>query len=383
MKTRIAALDVETTIANKGNPFTRSNKLVLGGFYDGNEFTYFGPSDRELVQEYLGTCKRLLLFNGKFDLHWLRRIDVSIPIDMPVWDSQLGEFILSNQSWRFPSLDEACAIRNLGRKIDVIKENYWNKGIDTDEIPIEELREYLAKDLVLHKRLAEEQLKVFHEDDESKRKLNLMRMGCADLLVLEEMEWNGVKYDVEKSLKMANDLAEKIAAIDAAIVGGYSGIGLNINSTDHKSCLLYGGSIVVCDRVPIGVYKSGQRVGETRYKIVEREVKLPRLIEPLKGTELSKEGYYSTDIETLTLLKPQGRAKEIIKGLLERGKLEKLRGTYLAGLPQKIVDMDWEPGYLYGQYNQCVVVTGRLSSSAPNMQNLDKQAKQLCVSRYE
>lgn len=380
---QVAALDVETTTLNKGNPFTRANKLILGGFYDGNEYTYFGPSDREMVQEYIDSVDRLLLFNGKFDLHWLRRIGVDIPIDLRVWDSQIGEFILSNQAWKFPNLDEACEKRGLGRKIDFIKEKYWDNGVDTADIPTDELKAYLAQDLVLHRDLAYAQFDAFQSSEENKRKLNLMKMANADLLILEEMEWNGVKYDTKRSLEKAEELVGQLTEIDRRIIGEHVGVGLNINSSDHKSCLLYGGSIMVEHSVPIGVFKSGARAGQTKYKKMETEYKLPRLIEPLKGSALAKEGYYSTDNTTLTLLRPTGRAKEVVNGLLERAKLEKLRGTYLAGLPKRIENMDWEPDYLFGQYNQCVVVTGRLSSSGPNLQNLDKEAKRLCVSRYD
>ncbi len=37
---------------------------------------------------------------------------------------------------------------------------------------------------------------------------------------------------------------------------------------------------------------------------------------------------------------------------------------------------------IYGQLNQCVARTGRLSSSKPNLQNFDGEIKDLFGSRY-
>jgi DNA polymerase I-like protein with 3'-5' exonuclease and polymerase domains len=69
--------------------------------------------------------------------------------------------------------------------------------------------------------------------------------------------------------------------------------------------------------------------------------------------------------------------------LMERSGLEKRRGTYLHGLPEMMKEMDWDENMIHGQLNQVVAVTGRLSSSKPNMQNFDKKISTLFISRYE
>ena len=43
---------------------------------------------------------------------------------------------------------------------------------------------------------------------------------------------------------------------------------------------------------------------------------------------------------------------------------------------------DWEENYIHGQLNQCVAVTGRLSSSKPNLQNMDGSIGYLFGTRY-
>lgn len=56
--------------------------------------------------------------------------------------------------------DEACRKRDLPRKLDIIKLEYWDKGIDTTEIPYEILKEYTIQDgestlaLFLHRLLS-------------------------------------------------------------------------------------------------------------------------------------------------------------------------------------------------------------------------------------
>ncbi|MFK5173611.1 DNA polymerase [Propionibacterium freudenreichii] len=60
----------------------------------------------------------------------------------------------------------------------------------------------------------------------------------------------------------------------------------------------------------------------------------------------------------------------------------KLKSTYLEGLPKTIATHGWEPNMLYSNLNQCMAITGRLTSTKPNQQNLPKEAKKFCISRY-
>lgn len=57
---------------------------------------------------------------------------------------------------------------------------------------------------------------------------------------------------------------------------------------------------------------------------------------------------------------------ELVRGILEARAVEKMRGTYVDALPQHI-----EPdGRIHCQINQTRVVTGRISSSKPNLTNI-------------
>jgi len=217
---------------------------------------------------------------------------------------------------------------------------------------------------------------------EEQAKFKLFRMHCNDLLVLQEMEYNGLQYDTQKSRDRSAELGKQLAQIEDKLYQYCDNLPINWDSRDHVSAFLYGGKITEEKRLPIGVYKTGAKVGQPRYKIVVQEYELQRLVTPLKGSELKKEGYFGTDEATLLSLKPNATVKKLITWLLERSKLMKLRSTYLDGLPTLIETMDWQDNMLYPNYNQCMAQTGRLSSTKPNAQNLNKEAKKFCTTRY-
>jgi DNA polymerase-1 len=103
------------------------------------------------------------------------------------------------------------------------------------------------------------------------------------------------------------------------------------------------------------------------------------LYQPLKGSEMAKEGNFATDEGTMRKLKGK---KGVIDKLLELSKLEKLNGTYYRGLVKLREEMNWEKGILHGQFNQTIAISGRLSSSKPNLQNFASELQDIFISRY-
>jgi len=204
-----------------------------------------------------------------------------------------------------------------------------------------------------------------------------------DLPVLNNMEWNGIPFDKEESVKHGEELTRSIDEIRSSILHYTSCPSFNCGSGDHLSALLYGGTIRHEYRVPIGVYKSGAKLGQPRNKVFTEEYVQNQLVPPLKGSELKKEGYWSTDEQTLSSLKPRTKeVKELIQNILKLSKLEKLQQTYYFGIPKLMEEKGWGH-HMHGKFNQCVARTGRLSSSEPNLQNFDKQLSALCRSEYD
>ena len=373
-------VDVETSTYLKGHPFSTRNTLEMGVVtqLDGTSNVY-NPGTFTRFRYALEKSDIWITFNGKFDIHWIKRTLGITP--KTVWDCQIAEFLFSNQLWKYPSLDEACAKRGLPRKIDVVKTEYWDKGIDTREIPHEILSKYIIQDGESTLALFYSQVKDFETEQASKYKL--FRAQCNDLLVLQEMEYNGILYDVDASLKQAESLEKQIAEIDAKIIqAGNVYCPINIDSPQQMSKLLYGGVLEEVFSAPIGTFKTGARAGEVKYKKFVREHTLPRLVEPIKGTELAAEGVWSIDEDTLSKLKATGAGRRIITLYQERVKLQKLNSTYLTGIPKRIKEMDWQDNIIHSNLNQCTVVSGRLFSTKPNVQNQPPEAKQYCISRF-
>jgi DNA polymerase I-like protein with 3'-5' exonuclease and polymerase domains len=385
---RSLILDVETTISNKGNPFDETNKLCYIGLLDTDASTYSIEYDDqpyrtrlEEVQAKIDEADVLVGFNIKFDLHWIRKYGINI-VGKRVWDCQLVHFILTGQQHPYPSLNGVSAYYDLGSKLDIIADDYWKNGIDTDKIPRDLLEDYLKQDLLLTQKVYEKQMEEFASS--AKNMQRLISLHNQDLVILEEMEFNGLLFDENSSTILAGELEEQIAVIDKILMEYHDLVEFNPNSTEHVSSLLYGGTIKVKRREAIGVFKTGERKGQTKERWAEHEIKFPRLINPIKGSELTKEGFFSTDDQTLKSLKTRSRyAKDLVEVLLKRATLEKRLTAYYKGLVDLRKEMNWHEGRLHGQLNQCVARTGRLSSSKPNLQNFDGEIKTLFGSRYE
>lgn len=390
-------LDCETTISSKGNAFDTTNKLVMVGLKWLDEsfpYTYDYQKDlKDSLQNAVNHADLLVGFNIKFDLHWLRRAGIDFS-GKRIWDCQIGEFLLESQTNPYPSLNQACEKYGLSTKLDIVKTEYWDKGIDTDQIPREILSEYLEQDLKLTEEVYLRQVPLLQE----RGLLPLFRLQNLDLLVLEEMEWNGIKFDTTKARAKAEELDHELTNIKAELTSLVGDAPINFNSNDHVSVLLYGGIITVDHRIPVGVYKSGAKVGQTRYKVVEKQYEFPRLVEPLKGTEtkyvkIPIEGgafyedkeqptHWKVNSDVLRSLKLTRNAKRIVDLLSKYGEIEKLRGTYLIGWSDLIDKMHWPTDMIHGNLNQTTVVTGRLSSTKPNLQNADPATKTYCETRY-
>ena len=380
------SFDYETTTKeanNFGHPFDCRNRPVLLSCYDGEQHIPFHYGQGTVVDpsaQFDDPNNLYVAFNAKFDMHWLRREHgIILPLGS-VWCCQVAEMALTRQQFPMPSLNDALDRYGLERKYDVVKEEYWKKGIDTDLIPYEILLAYGNQDSRQTYKLAELQI----EEAKERGMYNAIRMSCCDLVVLAEMEWNGMVYDVEKSNQLAVETAERIAIIDHSLrtlVGDDLGI-VSFDSPFNISAVLFGGSVKY-KKPYVHVFKNGN----SKIRHTEEVKEFPRLIEPPKEAKLpSTDDYYSTSTVILGLLNRQKLTKfqrSLLDKLTERSKLEQLRGTYYTGIPKLFKKYNWKDGTIHHSLNQTVAITGRLSSSNPNLQNQSKESKQCFVSRFK
>ena len=389
MEALILDCEASGAVRNKGHPFDPRNKLCLIGVADAVHMGIYDieyteqPYGQSLlsIQSAINEAELIVGCNLKYDLHWLRRYGIILPAKLKIWDCQYAHFILTAQRQRYPSMNDMAIRYDLPMKPEKIKE-YWDNDVDTDQIPLDELTAYLEHDLSTTEAIYQRQLQELEEAG----LLPLFRLCMQDTLVLEEMEWNGMKYDKKKSLERAADLRGSISEIVSRL-NELSGIaGVNWESPKQVSAVLYGGTIEKKIKVQEGVYKSGLKAGQPRYRNGVESINCVQLIKPAKGTELGSDDpptQFSTEADVLRQLPAKGKGKEIITLLLELAKQYQLVGTYYEGIPQKFEEFGWEDGIIHHNLNQSVVVTGRLSSSNPNLQNQDKQVRECFITRYE
>jgi DNA polymerase I-like protein with 3'-5' exonuclease and polymerase domains len=406
-------LDVETTTFAKGNPFHKDNKLVTVGIIrnDNSPQVYLiyhehispiSNNSLTTLKEYIEDADILVGHNIKFDLHWIRNLypDIKFP---NVWDTQLAEFIKTNQKSSMTSLDELSKTYSTPKAKGSLQE-YWDAGINTDQIPLDPLFNYLVGDIINTKIIYTEQLNYFLANT---KKFELLKLHNKDLLTLQEMEYNGLIFDDHTSQVLKQQTNSEIKSLDDVLKQLFPYDFINYNSSDHLSALLYGGCVKYITRenftrtLKNGTIKTGDRA-------VVRSQFFPRLVEPKKGSEGVKtkklrddelqyenikrirekkpvlQRIYSTDQNILRSLRPKDKkAKAFIATLLKRSELSKLVETYYDGLPKIITKNGWKPNEIHGQFNQTIARTGRLSSSNPNEQNFSGQIKHLFKSRYE
>ncbi len=372
----ILSLDVETTIKNDANPYAKGNENGLvcyswaepGGSFANKWYTAFP------VQVLVDNADLIVGFNFKFDLGWLRKAGVDFS-NATIWDVQIAEFIISRQLKKFPSLNDTALKYGFAPKIDVVKEEYWSKGIDTCDVPWPILSEYAAYDADLTLKCYHEQIKCM-----TPAQIKLCKLMCQDMLILQEMEANGITYDAELCAQKEKELSAEIEKLNQELASFCPNVGLNFGSNHQLSAFLYGGVVVETVKEHVGFYKTGSKAGQPKYKNKDIEHVLPRRYTPLPGTEMKAEGVYNTSEDVLRKLKgPKGP----IEKLLRLSKVEKLLTTYYKGLPALNKKMGWPAGKLHGQFNQTLAVSGRLSSSKPNQQNFASELQDIFISETE
>lgn len=146
--------------------------------------------------------------------------------------------------------------------------------------------------------------------------------------ILAEMEYTGVAIDVSYLKELSTFITSKLAELEDFIYQ-LAGGPFNINSPKQVAEVLF-------DKLEI---KSKKRKRSTSAEILE---------------ELANE-------------------YEICDFILQHRKFSKLRSTYTDSLPTLISERD---GRIHTTYNQATTVTGRLSSSNPNLQNIPARTEE-------
>ncbi|MFH2102316.1 MAG: DNA polymerase I [Chloroflexota bacterium] len=147
--------------------------------------------------------------------------------------------------------------------------------------------------------------------------------------VLAEMEMTGVALDTAFFATFSKQLDEGLAELQGKVFEA-AGKEFNLNSTQQLSDILFG---------------------------------TLRLQPPDRGRKTAS-GHYSTSASVLEEIASQ---HPIVGRVLEYRELSKLKSTYVDALPAQV---NPQTGRVHSSFSQTATVTGRLSSSNPNLQNI-------------
>ncbi|MGB3903779.1 MAG: DNA polymerase I [Anaerolineae bacterium] len=258
--------------------------------------------------------------NGKYDLAVLARHGIAVRgLD---FDTMIAAYLLEPSRRGFGLKDLAWS--RLGLEMRPITE-LIGKGRDQitlDQVSIADTAAYAGADADATLRL----MVVLEDELRQREQWELFRDVEMPLVeVLMEMEMAGVALDTGELMQISASMYQRIVALEEEI-HGLAGHPFNVNSTQQLAEVLF------------------------------EELGLPAKAKTKAG--------YSTRASVLEELRDQ---HAIIELILEHRQLTKIKSTYVDSLPL-LVDRD--TGRVHTSYNQTGTVTGRISSSDPNLQNI-------------
>ncbi len=296
-----------------------------------------------------------------------------------IWDTQVAEYLLTAQQHAFSSLAE-LQLKYLGEKEKPSRISYlYSKGIGADK---------MIKAFGRCPKFAKLYSKYCHSDGATPLKIHKLQYAKAVqsgmlpiielyndyLLSLVNMTVTGIKIDVQKCEETLRDFnAKHLEYLSQAqdIVRPMWDKRLptfNINSPDHKSAVLFGGNIAITVSEKIGVFKNGN----DRYKNVTKHIWVDGFRVPTSISSPSKKsGVYSVDADTIQKIAEKTKnpkLKEYCELQKQALMYKKAAKTYCQAFLDRSVY-----GILHPNFNNTLTSTSRLSSSAPNMQNVSKR----------
>ena len=288
------------------------------------------PRDEVLarLKPWLESAERKkVLQNAKYDQHVFANHGIAL-VGI-THDTMLQSYVIESDKGH--DLGQLCS-RHLG--LDTIAyEDLCGKGakqITFDQVDIERAATYAAEDAdvtlrvhhVLHPRFTNEPglSRIYHDIEMPARQ------------VIWQIERNGILVDADVLSKQSHEMGQKIMALETQ---AYELAGQPFNLASPK------------------------QLGDILFN---------KLGLPVKKKTAS--GGPSTDEEVLTEL---ALDYPLPKLLLEHRSLSKLKGTYTDKLPRMI---NAQTGRVHTHFSQAAVVTGRLASSDPNLQNIPVRSEE-------
>lgn len=260
--------------------------------------------------------------NIKYD--WIVLLRHGINLKGVAFDTMLASYLL-NPSKRAHGLDQIAL--DFLNHTTISYQDVTGKGKATggfSRVPIEKATPYACEDAditLMAKHILAREL------DNAKLTDLFKNVEMPLIPVLMDMEMMGVRVDRERLRDLSKSFEMQLEALEKKIYS-FAGEQFNINSSQQLSHILF-------DKLRLPTQK-----------------------------KTKKKTGYSTDVDVLTTL---AQKHELPALILRYRTLAKLKSTYTDALLELIHP---DTGRIHTSYNQTVTVTGRLSSSDPNLQNI-------------
>lgn len=326
-KAKYCCFDTETTGLDANNCEIIGISIALKA---GEAFYTPIPADKAAADKVLSLFKPMLENpdikkigqNIKYDRNVLAWYDIQLQGEL--FDTMLAHYLLNAE----------------GRhKMDVLAQQYLNytpiaiesligkkgpKQGNMRDVELEKVVEYAAEDADITFQLYE----IFQPKIKEEGFIKLYEEVEAPLIrVLSEMEHDGVALDVPFLEQYSTEISGQIDELKDQI---FETAGTTFNMDSPK------------------------QLGEVLFDKMEI---------PYKGKK-TKTGQYSTNEEKLSSLRAD---HPIVDHILSYRELAKLKSTYVDALPKLI---NPKSGLIHTTFAQTIAATGRLSSVAPNLQNI-------------
>jgi DNA polymerase-1 len=288
------------------------------------------PADQEATRAILKHFepvfnKKEVLWIGqnlKYDMLVLKWYDIELKGE--TFDTMLAHYVIEPEGKR--SMDELSA-RFLGYEPVHIEELIGKKGknqLNMRSVAIEKVGDYAAEDADITLQL-KQVLAPLIKSKEVEQVFQEVENPLAKVLM--EMEYEGVKVDVDFLREYSKELEREAAIAEDSV---YKQAGVKFNLASPK------------------------QLGEVLFEKLQLDPKAKK----------TKTGQYATGEDVLLKLAHQSK---IVEDILVFRELTKLKSTYVDSLPELI---NRKTGRVHTSYAQSVAVTGRLASNNPNLQNI-------------
>jgi len=420
-------------------PYNLRNKLVSVGvndeylFFNHDDFTGDIRTSHNAVQSILDKTTLLVGHNLKFDLSWL--LECGFKYEGKVWDTMVAESVLFRGQRRPLSLKECCRRRKIGIKYATL-ENAIDSGIGMDKIPIKDLETYGRNDVTITKDLYLQQDLDFKRE-ENKGLIPTLEMMCEFLVTLVEIERNGIYVNPSTLDELKTRLNEEYHSvkkkIDITVQEVMGDAKFNITSGEQLCKIIYSREIIDkndwAKTFGLGTDANGRKRTPEKYpsntfrNIVESKTRPVKYcigtkcktcdgighyrkykkdgtayVNLTKCKDCNGEGVFLTETDRIAGFKitPRdqrdvtslgfkvgmdnlkyigdrnpGRVREFLDYIIRYKQIEKWLSTFV----DKMKEEAYENNILHPKFSQTNVVTGRLSCSDPNFQNIPRGDK--------